>query len=148
MMQQKNLMRINGLGNRSQHHQGQSQRHRSQYTTSAIDPSNFSQHHNGHSQQSGQPSQHHQSQRQRHRSQYTTSAIDPSHLSQHHNGHSHRSTQSHPAPQESEPTAEPENKQKAVSIRANARITCIIRRKRWDRANHERQSTLEQNEKV
>ncbi len=78
----------------------------------------------------------------------TTSACDQSHFRQHHNGHSQWSAQSHPAPQESEPTAEPENKQKAVSIRANARITCIIRRKRWDRANHERQSALEQNEKV
>ena len=108
MMQQKNLMRINGLGNRAS------------ITRASVSATEAN--------------------------TRPAPSIRATLASTTTGRQSHRSAQ--PAPQESEPTAESENKQKAVSTRANARITCIIRRKRWDRANHERQSALEQNEKV
>ena len=118
-------------------------------TTSANDQSHFSQHHNGHSQRSGQPQP--ASPRPAstvsatEASTSTTSANDPSHFSQHHNGQSQRSAQLQPAPEQLEQTA---SSVTHVSTLENASITCIIRRKRWDRANHEQQHSLEQNEKV
>ena len=147
-MQQKNLMRINRLDNRSQHQQGQSHRSAppqpaplrpapaikasfaSTTTGTPIGQSNRSQHQQGQSQQSAPPQEQLHDQRR-----------DQSHLRQHHKGHSQWSARPHPAPQESESTTGSITKGKP-SLLVRTQALPASSDKNSGAANHERQSAL------